>query len=90
MDKNTPETDIIRQLAGYSRDCDILDLLGADYKTIIPCAFIYPDENAPENGDIVFSHPLNELLSSESGYAVNKITDFYCIGVGIPKIRKTY
>lgn len=90
LDKNTPETDIIRQLAGYSRDCDVLDLLGADYKTIIPCAFIYPDENAPENGDIVFSHPLNELLSSESGYAVNKITDFYCIGVGIPKIRKTY
>lgn len=90
LDKNTPETDIIRQLAGYSRDCDILDLLGADYKTIIPCAFIYPDENAPENGDIVFSRPLNELLSPESGYAVNKITDFYCIGVGIPKIRKAY
>ena len=22
LDKNTPETDIIRQLAGYSRDCD--------------------------------------------------------------------
>lgn len=88
LDKNTPEADIIRQLAGYSRDCDILDLLGADYKTIIPCAFIYPDENAAENGDTVFSRPLKELLSPESGYAVNRITDFYCIGVGVPKIYR--
>lgn len=88
LDKNDPNTDIIRQLAGYSRDCDILDLLGVDYKTVIPCAFIYPDENATENGDIVFSRPLTELLSSESRYAVNKITNFYCIGVGVPKTYK--
>lgn len=86
LDKNAPEPDIIRQLSGYSR---VLDLLGADYKTIIPCAFIYPDANASEKGDSVFSRPLNELLSPKSGYAVNKITDFYCIGVGIPKIYKT-
>ena len=85
LDKNSPETDIIRQLAGYSRDCDILDRLGADYKTIIPCVFIYPDENA-KDGNIIFSKPLKELLSPKSGYAVNKITDFYCIGICIPKI----
>ena len=88
LDKNDPDKDIIRQLAGYSRDCDILDLLDIDYKTIVPCAFIYPDENAPENGDIVFSHSLKELLSPKSGYVVSKFTDFYCIGIGIPKIHK--
>lgn len=85
LDEKDPETDIIRQLAGYSRDCEILDLVGADYKTIIPCAFIYPDAKATENGDTVFSHPLTELLSPGSIYAVNKLTDFYRIGVGLPK-----
>ena len=85
LDEKDPETDIIRQLSGYSRDCEILDLLGADYKTIIPCAFIYPDAKSTENGNTVFSHPLTELLSPGSVYAVNKLTDFYRIGVGLPK-----
>lgn len=85
LNEKDPETDIIRQLSGYSRDCEILDLLGADYKTIIPCAFIYPDAKSTENGNTVFSHPLTELLSPGSVYAVNKLTDFYRIGVGLPK-----
>lgn len=86
LDDGRPEPDIVRQLAGYGRDCKILDLLGADYKTVLPCVFIYPDEDASESGETVFSKPLTELLSSESGYAVDGITDFYCIGVGIPKL----
>lgn len=88
LDRNNPETDIVRQLAGYSRDCAILDLIGADGKTIVPCAFIYPDGNAADKGDVVFSRPLSELLSPASGYAVKGLTDFYCIGIRVPKLAK--
>lgn len=85
---DNPDTDDIRQLAGYSRDCDILEQLGVDYNTIVPCAFIYPDENARENGTIVFSRPLTEILTQKRTHSkkVSGIIDFYCIGIGIPKL----
>lgn len=85
--KSSPDTDIIRQLAGYSRDRKILDRIHADYRSVVPCAFIYPDDNAPA-AETVFSAPLPELLSPESGHAVDGLTDFYKIPVRIPTLSK--
>lgn len=71
---------------GYGRDCRILDQLGTDYRTVVPCAFIYPDDNAAD-GENVFSLPLPELLFLEFVYAVKRIIDFCCIGVRVPKLK---
>ncbi|MDD4822005.1 MAG: TonB-dependent receptor [Bacteroidales bacterium] len=77
------EIDIIRQLAGYSRDKMIWRLLGVKENTVIPCIFIYPDEKANENGKEVFSRPLKDYCNPQ--YQVNGVTEFYRIGIGIPK-----
>lgn len=77
------DIDIIRQLAGYSRDYEILRLLKAEINTVIPCIFIYPDEAAKENGKEVFSRPLKDYCNPQ--YEVLGVTKFYRIGVGIPR-----
>lgn len=87
LEDGKPEVDIIRQLAGYSRDCKILNLLGVDTETVVPCAFIYPDENIKVNDSNVFSVPLTEILSPKSKYAIDGLTSFYCINIGIPKLE---
>ncbi len=79
--------DIIRQLAGYSRDRSILRQLRVNDETVVPCVFIYPDENADkENGEEIFSKPLKVYFDSE--YEISGFTKFYKIGVGLPRLQK--
>ena len=60
-----PETEIIRQMAGYSRDCAILKILGVDFKTIVPCIYIYPSVNIKESAEDIFKKPLQDFITEE-------------------------
>lgn len=79
------DTDVIRQLSGYSRDMPILQYLGygelSEESPVpnVPCIIIYPKEGNDIENPFV-RRKLSELCSSP----VNKLSRFYKICVPLP------
>lgn len=83
------DTNVVRQLSGYSRDIPILKRLG--YPDVseesptpsIPCVIIYPEE-ADEGDNPFMGRRLCELCTNR----VKKLSQFYKISIPIPVISK--
>lgn len=81
------DTNVVRQLSGYSRDIPILKHLG--YTDVseesptptVPCVIIYPEE-ADEGGNPFMGRRLSDLCSNR----VKKLSKFYKISIPIPVI----
>lgn len=87
-EKQEPETYVIRQLSGYSRDLKILRYLGYDNVAEeaplpnVPCVIIYPEE-----GGGVVNPFLNIPLKNLCNRSVNGLALFYKIAIPIPTLK---
>lgn len=82
------DTNVIRQLSGYSRDLPILQYLGYDKLNeetplpIVPCIIIYPNESEKVENPFL-EEPLKDLCTSP----IQRISLFYKIAVALPTLK---
>ena len=75
---------LVRQLAGYARDVEVLKELGITTefdKTVVPCIFLYPIMENPSDDD-------GKLLARDNWIEIAGWTKFYKIRVKVPQITK--
>ena len=70
---------IIRQLAGYARDTQLLKRLERGEADVVPCTLIYPQLANATTAN--FDKPLHNLYEPIAGYS-----QFYKICVNLPTI----
>lgn len=83
------DTDVIRQLSGYSRDLKILKYLG--YEDVseeaplpnVPCVIIYPEEGGEKNNPF-----LNISLKKLCSKSVGGLALFYKIAISVPTLKE--
>lgn len=81
------DTDVIRQLAGYSRDLKILHCLGIEacrnsLLPPVPCIIIYPVEKSLSALNPFLSAPLQSVLMPAKG-----LLNFYTIEIPVPTLQ---
>lgn len=82
------DTDVVRQLSGYSRDLKILRYLG--YEDVseetplpnVPCVIIYPEEGGEINNPF-----LNISLKKLCSKSVGGLALFYKIAISVPTLK---
>ena len=82
------DTDVVRQLSGYSRDLKILKYLG--YEDVseeaplsnVPCVIIYPEEGGEKNNPF-----LNISLKKLCSKSVGGLALFYKIAISVPTLK---
>ncbi|MCI6800142.1 MAG: McrC family protein [Bacteroidales bacterium] len=82
------DTDVVRQLSGYSRDLKILKYLG--YEDVseeaplpnVPCVIIYPEEGGEKNNPF-----LNISLKKLCSKSVGGLALFYKIAISVPTLN---
>ena len=83
------DTDVVRQLSGYSRDLKILKYLG--YEDVseeaplpnVPCVIIYPEEGGEKNNPF-----LNISLKKLCSKSVGGLALFYKIAISVPTLKE--
>lgn len=83
------DTDVVRQLSGYSRDLKILKYLG--YEDVseeaplpnVPCVIIYPEEGGEKNNPF-----LNISLKKLCSKSVAGLALFYKIAIPVPILKE--
>ena len=88
-EKQKLDTDVIRQLSGYSRDLKILRYLG--YEDVleeaplpnVPCVIIYPEEGGEINNPF-----LNISLKKLCSKSVRGLALFYKIAISVPTLKE--
>lgn len=83
------DTDVVRQLSGYSRDLKILKYLG--YEDVseeaplpnVPCVVIYPEEGGEKNNPF-----LNISLKKLCSKSVGGLALFYKIAISVPTLKE--
>lgn len=77
---------IVRQLAGYARDVNVLGELGYSKEemnnVVVPCYFLYPQKNASSDDSN------DKLLDEGKWIPINNWLKFYKIGVALPREKK--